>query len=308
VFVNRLIQQLEDEIDLIHLHTPLVKFPQTQLPGLVTFHNPMKADSASIREINLLAMLVKLQLPVSIRLEKELLAKGNMISAVANSVAQELGDYGLDPKTVQVVGNGADMQIFHPNSSNPSFHMPQYFLTAGRLGPRKGLEDLLVCARIIKEKQPGIEFWIAGSGPYESQLKSMATSLGLDDTIRFLGHISDRQEMADLYRGAIGYVHPAHYEGLPTVLLEAMACGKPVVATAVSGALDVVEDSVNGLMVPARTPERLAEKVSMLLEDQGFAERLGCAAHETIQQRYAWPVVASNYLDLYTKIIKDAGK
>ncbi len=87
LFVNSLIHHLESEIDIYHLHTPLVAIPSTQKPILVTVHTPLKADSRSIQVDNWLSLLVKLQMPVSLHVEKQLLKKANRLVAVAQSVA-----------------------------------------------------------------------------------------------------------------------------------------------------------------------------------------------------------------------------
>lgn len=308
IFVNRLIRGLEKDIDVIHLHTPLVKYPITDLPCLITFHSPLKASSKFISVNSWITIFAILQLPFSVRLEKELIRKGQVITSVASGVANELSDYGIDAHSIYVLGNGVDTRVFTPIKDKTKKQQKKYLLTAGRIAPMKGLEDLLVCAKIITKHHPDLEFWVAGSGPYEERIKTLADSLGLERVVRFLGHITDRQKMAALYQDAAGYIHPSHYEGLPTVLLEAMACGCPVVSTAVGGALDVIEDGKNGLLAPVRNPEGLAARVLTLLAmpDQGY--RLGQAAVQTIQQRYTWEVVAQKYLNLYQELVKRGGK
>jgi glycosyltransferase involved in cell wall biosynthesis len=121
--------------------------------------------------------------------------------------------------------------------------------------------------------------------------------------VTLLGHIADRAEMVRIYQGAAAYVHAAHYEGLPTVLLEAMACGRPVVATAVSGALDVLQDGYNGLLVSPRNPQQMADSIVRLLQDPALTERLGKAALATIQERYSWHVVSRSYLAQYEALL-----
>jgi len=121
-----------------------------------------------------------------------------------------------------------------------------------------------------------------------------------------IGHVTSRNEMAGLYQEAIAYIHPAHYEGLPTVLLEAMACTRPVIATAVSGALDVVKDGVNGLLVPPHQPEALAKAIETLLETPGLGDRLGLAACETIHAHYSWDLVGLKYLAQYQALLGGA--
>jgi glycosyltransferase involved in cell wall biosynthesis len=302
LFVNRLLREIEPQIDLLHHHSPLVMRPQTNLPCLVTVHTPMKADVASLRPDNPLSILAKLQAPISFRVEMGLFSSAGSITAVANSVALELSNYGLDPRQVSVLANGVDIQAFSPNGSLNRGRRP-YCLTVGRLGPRKGLEDLLHCARLLIEPFPDLQFLIAGSGPLAGQLGAAIKKYGLHGRVKLLGHISHRAQLAELYRGATAYIHPAHYEGLPTVLLEAMACGRPVVATAVCGALDVIEEGCNGLLVPPKAPQAMAAAVTRIVRNPGLATQLGSAARRTVEERYSWDVVGHHYLEEYQKLL-----
>ena len=312
LFVRQLARQLAGAVDLFHLHTPLVPVVDVPAPLLVTVHTPMKADAGAIAPTNALGLLVKLQAPVSHRLEQALFERADSIVAVAASVASELAAYGVDPARVAVLGNGVDTSIFTPHKQPaPQRHtgteeasVAPYFLTAGRLAPRKGLNDLLRCAAIMLRQLPSHRFLIAGTGPLEGEVRAAIRQHGLAGRVVLLGHVADRAQMAELYRGATAYIHPAHYEGLPTVLLEAMACGRPVIATAVSGALDVIEHGRNGLLVPPRSPEALARAAALLVDQPALARRLGGQAHVTISERYSWHVVGRAYADEYAALLE----
>ena len=306
VFVDRLLHQVRSEFDILHLHTPLIKQPHVPVPSLLTVHTPMKADTASIRVSSLYELLIKLQAPISYRLEKELFERAGGITVVANSIAAELKAYGIDPSTVAVMGNGVDTELFMPGrlvERHPAGASLPYVLAVGRLAARKGFEDLVAAAELVLRSYPGVKFMIAGAGPLESRLADLIRTRGLDNKVILLGHIPGREALVDLYRRAAIFVHPAHYEGLPTVLLEAMACGCPVVSTAVSGALDVVENGVNGLLVPPRAPGLLAGTILRLLKEQGYPQSLGEAARRTIEERYSWSVVCQNYISQYEQLL-----
>jgi glycosyltransferase involved in cell wall biosynthesis len=303
LFVSRLIKRLEPELDLLHLHSPLVRYPGTDLPSIVTCHTPMKADARAVRADTPLGMLTKLQLPVSIALESAIIRRVGRVAAVAASVANELREYGVDPHRVEVLGNGADTSIFRPQDGQPQ-HKQDYILTVGRLGPRKGLEDLIACAAHVVQERPHLCFYIAGDGPYRNRLERRARALGVDRHVTFLGHIGDRGRLVELYPGAAAYLHPAHYEGLPTVLLEAMACGRPVIATSVSGALDVIRDGRNGLLVSPRAPAGLAKAVLKLLENPALGARLGAAARATVARHFSWCVVTHRYVRAYEALLR----
>ena len=305
LWVNRLVKQLEDEVDVFHLHTPLVKRPHTKRPILVTVHTPMKADAAAVGLDSALGWLIKLQAPISYRLEQDLFDHAAGMTAVSHSVANELSAYGVNPRSVQVLGNGVDTDLFGPPSLNGR-GTPEdtpYALTVARLAPRKGIADLIECADLVARYNPSFRFLIAGSGPMEADLRQEIQRRNLGEQVKLLGHIGDRAKLIDLYSHAAIFVHPAHYEGLPTVLLEAMACARPSVVTAVSGALDVIEHNQNGLLVPPRAPQQMAESILHLLNQPQVARQVGKAARQTIEERYSWRIVSENYLAAYAAVV-----
>src|SRR5262245_55832903 len=132
LFVDTVVRRLEPEVDLFHIHTPLVKWLQTSLPTIVTIHTPMKTDAGAIPATNLLGWLIKLQAPVSYQLEQRLFQRADSLVAVARSVAEELRLYGLDPRQISVLGNGVDTTNFSPGECEDTKAEP-YVLTAGRL-------------------------------------------------------------------------------------------------------------------------------------------------------------------------------
>lgn len=300
--IRKLLKKLEPDLDLLHAHSPLVRMPRSRLPVLATFHTPMKADVGSIPWSSSIGLVARMQLPFSISLERTLIKRAAQITAVASSVALELGEYGLDPSAVKVLGNGVDTALFRPAAARPS--ETPYFLTAGRLGARKGLEDLIDAAALVLQRFPQASFKIAGGGPLQAQLLERIRRLGLDGRVTFLGHIADRCQMAALYQNALAYIHPAHYEGLATVMLEAMACGLPLIATAVSGALDVIREGENGLMAPPHQPGALAAAALRLLEEPALGDRLGAAARRTVCERYDWRIIGQRYLAEYRALLK----
>ena len=231
-------------------------------------------------------------------------AKADKLVAVASTVASELGEYNIDLGGVLVLGNAVDASLFAPTKFSPDLRTG-YFLSAGRLGPRKGFEDLIEAIRLVNTGYPDIKFIILGDGPLYPELYKRIIQAGLEKIVNLAGHISDRARMAKYYQSALGFIHPAHYEGLPTVLLEAMACGKAVISTSVSGALDVIENEVNGLLVEPKNPQSIARAVEYLLQNPHEANRLGSAAYETIRKKYTWDIVAGKYEDVYQDILRE---
>jgi glycosyltransferase involved in cell wall biosynthesis len=265
----------------------------------------MRGEAKAIKIKDPWSLIIRLQIPVSVSIERKLLANAHTVTAVAQSVANELASQNRYKKPVKVLGNGVDISVFHPAEQNSVQADKAYILAAGRLDVRKGFHNLIEAMVHISRRFSFVQLYIAGTGPLEGQLQTQIERLRLGRVVRLLGQI-DQPKLAKLYQGATIFAHAAHYEGLPTVLLEAMASGKAVVCTSVSGALDVIENDVNGILVPPKRPARLAEAICNLLDDRESQKRLGSAARRTVEKRFSWQVVGSNYLHCYESLL--AGK
>jgi glycosyltransferase involved in cell wall biosynthesis len=157
------------------------------------------------------------------------------------------------------------------------------FLAVGRLIPDKGMD-------VVIDAVAGAQglLTVAGEGPERSGLEARARRHGLD--VRFEGAV-ERARLDTLYRECHAVVLASRRgEGLPNVLLEAFAHGKPVVATPVTGVRDLVRDGVNGLLVPPGDPLALRDALARLLHERGLAERLGQAGRATVEE-FAWEKV-----------------
>jgi glycosyltransferase involved in cell wall biosynthesis len=179
-------------------------------------------------------------------------------------------------------------------------------LFVGRLIERKGVHVLL---RAVAQLPPGreVRVLVCGDGPEREQLERLAETLGLAGRCTFAGRVSDerlRQEYAD----ADAFVLPAvvdargDSEGLGVVLLEAMNSRVPVVASAVGGITDIVEDEVTGLLVPQGDERALAEALERLQRDDAFAQRLGEAGYRRLGTEFSWDAIVPRWLTLYDRV------
>jgi glycosyltransferase involved in cell wall biosynthesis len=286
-FVNRIIKANEGNFDIIHIHTPLSPTIDTSLPMVSTVHTSVKEDALYIEVVDAKSFCTKLLTEyVSVPIVAKTIAISESVMTVANSVAQELGKhYAYDGALV--VGNGVDECLLEPRSIKPC---DKYILFIGRLSYRKGLFDLLECAKVVCRRY-GIKFILVGKGELEQKIRNVIEKEGLQDKIILVGH-QNREELVRLYQNATIFVLPSHYEGLPTVLLEAMSCGLPVVATNVSGCPDVVSDGENGVLIPAKSPEMMVEAISRLLDDEALRNDLGKNARKTIEEHNTWDRIA----------------
>ena len=300
IFVNKIFRSLESQIDVVHVHTPLSPFIKTSLPLITTIHTSILTNIRSIEVITVRSIIERIMGRfVSYPIQLKLLERTDMLTTVSRHVAQELQEYGVNPNEVTVIGNGVDEKMFTPVQNKTE---DRYILYTGRLGYRKGLFDLIECGKYICKEYPDVSFVIPGKGILQSKLQERVEELSLGDRFKFLGYVR-KEELIRLYQSATVYVIPSHYEGLPTTLLEAMSCGLPVVATAVSGNLEVISSGENGILIPPKSPKEMADAISMLLDDKEMRKKLGKNARETIKKRFTWDIISDNVLRCYDSII-----
>jgi glycosyltransferase involved in cell wall biosynthesis len=305
LFVNRLLHRLAPRFDLVNAHTPLPPPVYTSIPLVTSVHSPMRSDTAHTRITNARSLALFFYTPVSVKIEHSLFALSQRTTAVASWVADGLAPYGVQPREVEVTGNGVENCFLE----SPNGHQKErYILCVGRLDIGKGLEDLVHAARIMVQQAPQSKprFVLAGKGPLEAELKSLIARLGLENHFELRGHVRNRQELVELYHRADMFVLPSHHEGMPTVLLEALACGLPVVSTGVGGALEVIIDRENGLLVPPADPEALAGALLTMSRDESLRRHCSANARRTVEERFSWDAVARRYLQVYQSALEAA--
>ena len=168
--------------------------------------------------------------------------------------------------------------------------------TLGRLTEQKAHRTLLEAVARLALRLPHVALVIAGDGPLRGELEAQAVRLGLGDRVRFLGVRRDR---ATLYGAMDVFALPSLWEGLSLSLIEAMGAGRPLVATAVGGNPEVIEDLRTGLLVPSGDPRALAEALESLLRDPQLSRTLGAAACEAARTRFGIDRHVAEIADLY---------
>jgi glycosyltransferase involved in cell wall biosynthesis len=177
--------------------------------------------------------------------------------------------------------------------------------TVARLTPQKGLEYLLQALPTIRDRFPDVLWLVLGEGELRSELESQTISLGLENHVRFCGV---RRDVAAVLQSLDLFILPSLFEGLPLSLLEAMASGIAVVATRVAGSSEVIEDGVNGRLVPPADSGALAEAITGLLDDESLARRLARNGQETVRQCYTIGPVAEEYDRIYSELLRAKGR
>jgi glycosyltransferase involved in cell wall biosynthesis len=211
------------------------------------------------------------------------------------------------PAKIRIVRNGIDGagpgdEGFSRRSAGLLTSLPQgapLIGTVARLHRQKGVAFLLRSAAAILAGRPEGRIIVAGGGEMEAGLRREARELGVDRRFLLLGERADASEI--LSRLDV-FVLPSLWEGLPLVLIEAAALGKPIVATAVEGTREIVTDGETGLLVPPADPAALAAAVNRLLDDPALAARLGAQARETIPPRFTLAKMIAGYEEIYASL------
>jgi len=298
-----------DEYDIVHLHgayrraIPIVAAARlVRLPVVVKMSMMGTDDPSTTRNWRFGDLLMKA------------LRHADAVVAITDELAQSYLQAGLPEEHLVRIPNGVDTSRFHPVDGVTRVQLRRELelppnapvvLFVGVVNPRKGVDRLLQAWPPVQSQWPEAVLLLVGPVPASRSappdvvetLRSRATQY----RIRILGQ---QAAVERFYQAADLFVLPARMEGLPNALLEAMACGLPVVASALPGVSEVIQDGVNGLLLRPADPQVLSAQILRLLQDARCASELGPAAHQTIEQGYALGAIVDRYRNLYGALIK----
>jgi glycosyltransferase involved in cell wall biosynthesis len=238
-----------------------------------------------------------------------LAAKGFRMSvSVSDAIRLQVRDGRRVPGSrTRTIPYGVDTRKFRPVSGGASLRralgIPRnglVFGTIARLTEQKGHRYLLEALPEIVRGRPDAFFVFAGDGPLRDSLEAMVSSLGMRDHVRFLGFRGDIPELMGSFDA---FVLPSLYEGLPNAALEAMACGKPVIATAVDGTPEAVLHGTTGWLVPPRDPRALAGAVLGFCSDRRLMRTLGRNGRERAVKRFGIDGQITAFDELYRQLL-----
>jgi phosphatidyl-myo-inositol dimannoside synthase len=230
-------------------------------------------------------------------------------------VLQEIG-VALREDLIQTVPLGTDPHRFQPDlpqaeiRSRYDLHGRRWLLSVARLTRHKGIDTGLVALAQLAAEYPALGYAIAGSGDELPALKKLAAELGIADRVRFLANVPD-QDLPGLYNCAEVYLGLSRLmnqrvEGFGISLLEAGACGLPVVASRTGGIPEAVRDGESGVLVDPDHPEQVAATLRTLLKDRSLAERLGAGGRSAVERYYNWDRVSTDIGRLGRRLGKPA--
>ena len=224
------------------------------------------------------------------------------VIAVSDSVRNDLlARTGLNPDIVQVIRSGVDLDTVAASAEILPGDRPPVIGTAGALELIKGIHFFLGAAKRVLEQYPKTQFLVSGSGPEEMRLRELTRSLEIEKSVTFVPSLNDFSaaiEAMDIF------CLPSLKQGLGSIMLEAMARGRPVIATKTGGVYSVVKDQQNGLIVPAGDVENLAQRMIDLLTRPERARELGEAGREHVRKEYSVTRMLEQTATLYRELLK----
>jgi glycosyltransferase involved in cell wall biosynthesis len=241
---------------------------------------------------------LKRKFPFLVRPFAWLINRSDVVTAISRHTAQELA--GIVRKPVEVIPFSVAI-----GERTAAAEDRNEILFVGRLVERKGLSVLIDAFREVRDSIPH-KLVIVGDGPERPAVEERIRRLGLGDRVEVKGWVS-AEEKEEYYRRCSFFVLPAVYdkhgdtEGLGVVMLEAMAFSKPVIASNAGGITDVVEDNVNGMLVPSGDAPALARALLALANDEPARRRMGRNAKITVDEKFNWDKITMRLVRLYEK-------
>jgi peptidoglycan/xylan/chitin deacetylase (PgdA/CDA1 family) len=269
-------------------------------------HTPVSISTAHI-PLNLKSgkqaqnVFEKLMVPYYLVMDNLTSLFNQKVIAVSHAVKRDLLEQGVDPKKIVVVQNGIDSNHGRGNDQGTQGKLKHngkspIVGTITRLSPQKDIPTFLKMAALVIKDEPKAQFPIVGDGEKRKELQDLAEKLGLGNHVRFLGY---RKDVPDLLKTFDIFALSSLWEGLPIVILEAMAAEKPVVATAVDGVVEVVEHDKTGLLVEPQRPDLLAKSVIELIRNPNRAKGMGKRGRERLKGYFSINRVINTVEQIY---------
>jgi glycosyltransferase involved in cell wall biosynthesis len=283
--------------DLIHAHESCMPYSTAaailneRYPTVLTMHMILNGWNTHSSKIG------KLLGYITLKNEKYVLSHIPDIITVSSDLKRLISH--VSKSEIYVVHNGVSIE----NVKN----MPKYefggnvLFCIGMLEEWKGFDIIIEAISEIKKEIPLVHLLIAGSGREEQNLKKLVTELNLEQNVRFLGFVSGREKYS-FYKSSDIFILPSRHDSFPIVILEAMACGKPIVASNVGAISEIVINGENGFLFEPENINDLTKKTIMLLNDKNLREKMGRLGENTISN-FSWENIALQTVTVYKGIV-----
>ena len=310
--LSEMIKLNKNNFDLINAHTPVPYFADIasivsricNKPFILTYHNDIVKDT---RLMNIIAQIYNFTLnPTTLSIAKKIITP----SPFCYNESQFLRMFR---HKVVWIPPGVNIEKYSTKKStklHDDYNLPHYsrivlFVGAMNKGhTHKGVDYLIKAFKRVLEKLKDVYLVLVGEGDMVPEYKKLCNELGISANVIFTGFVDDFT-LIEYYRSSDVVVLPSTtvQEGFGMVLIEAGACGKPVIGTKVGGIKYVIKDGETGLLVPPRDPETLASAIVKILEDDELSRRLGVNSRRLVEENYTWDVSVKKTLKVYEELI-----
>ena len=272
-----------------------------RIPLIVTLHSmeplrPWKADQLGSGYL------------LSTWIERTAVESADRVIAVSSRMREDiLTHFRVDPRRVLVIHNGIDPDRFRRTERRDALARrgvrPPYVLFVGRITDQKGIFHLLEAAAKLPAH---VQVVLCASAPDTPEIEErLRRAVSQHPNVLWIPEMVPVDEVIQLYSGAAVFACPSVYEPFGLINLEAMACETPVVASAVGGIVEVVEDGTTGLLVEPARPDALAAALRRVLDDAALARSMGQAGRRRVEERFSWASVAERTEQVYAEAIAD---
>lgn len=282
--------------DIIHAHNlyfnltaiaPIIKNLQ-QLPLVTTLHLPKMVYGKALLDFLIQAY--------EKTIGQMVVQSSDRLIAVSRSVlTYAIADLKASGSKTVLIPNGVDTSVYRPSTKKPESPRITYI---GRLVANKGPQYLVRAAPDIVRTHPEVRVQIVGEGPLKNMLMRQVESRGIEDHVQFLGNVRD---VLPILQETTIFVRPSLTEGMSLAVLEAMACGLPVIASGVEGNAEIIDDQKTGFLVPPANSKSLVEAIVHLLNDRETAHETGRNARRKVEKLYDWQKIADLTLEVYNR-------
>jgi glycosyltransferase involved in cell wall biosynthesis len=299
--------------DIVHVHGTYYPFSMivlllkklTPFPVIYTVHASIHQEIKYTSSVPNRYFIYLRLLPL-FYYKKKSLKVADRIIAVSDPIKAIIHDYADRNTSIQVIPNGINIADFDISNFSDTLKHPS-ILFIGRLVKVKGCEVLIKAIPILKEYYPDIHLYIAGEGDQKDALYSVVSELNVMENVTFLGQIVGDEKINTL-KSADLCVFPSKYDAFPFSILEAMACGKAVIASNVGGFPYIVVNGENGLLFESTNIEDLAQKVVYLLRDEHLRLNMGEQGKLRAINLFDWKLISAEVFSKYEECLNDCNK
>lgn len=291
-----------ERVDLVNAHAPVPLFADAAarasetLPFVLTYHTGRMRKGRTLPDMTC-AAYERTVLAETARRAQEIVVSSDYVAA-------DLPDLFAGRSTT--ISPGVDLGCF---TTSPVPDAPRIIFAGSlaRTAAYKGLPDLLRAVGVLARTVPHLHLEVVGSGSSAAEHEALAGRLGLARHVTFTGRLDD-DELAAAYRRARVLALPTHYDSFPSVLVEAMACGRPVVTTRVGGIQSLVTDGGNGLLVAPGDGAGLAQALGSVLGDDALAQKLGSAGRDHVARELSWEGQSDRTVEVFDRAVHRSGR